>query len=127
MAVIQRFGERIRNPRPDADHGRFLDAQPHGDRIRRFEPDAADILGQPVRIFRHDLHGIVTVSLVDAYRTGSADAVRMQEDHNLTDDLLLRPRGDDTLRPARPDAVHFAKAAWRALDHVEHFVAEGLQ
>ena len=126
MAVIERFGERIRNAGPDPDHGGFLDAKLHGNRIGGFEADAAYILGQPVRVFRHDLHGIVAVGLVDAHRAGSADAVRMQKDHDLADDLLLGPGSDDALGPARPDALHLAQAAGGGLDDIEDFVAEGL-
>ena len=79
MAVVQRLGERVRNTGPDPDHGGFLDAKPLGDRVGGLEADAADVLRQTVGIFRHDLHGIVAVGLVDAHRPRRADAVGMQE------------------------------------------------
>ena len=127
MSVIERFGERIRNAGPDPDHGGFLDAKLHGYRIGGLESDTADILGQPERVFRHDLHGIVAVGLIDAHRAGRADAVRMQEDHDLTDDLLFGPSSDDALGPARPDSVHLAQASGCSLDDIEDFVAKGLK
>ena len=126
MAVIQRFGERIRNPGSDPDHGGFLDAKPGRDCVRRFEADAPDVLRQPVRVFRHELHGIVAVGLVDAHRARCADAMRMQKDHDLADDFLLGPGGNDALGAARADAVDLAQALRRTLDDIEDLVAERL-
>ena len=113
MAVVQRFGERVGNPGPDPDHGGLLDAKPGRDRVRRLEADAADVLRKPVRIFRHELHGIVAVGLVDAHRPRSADAMRMQKDHDLAHDLLFGPGGDDALGATRADAVDLAQALRR--------------
>ena len=52
--------------------------------------------------------------------------MRMQKDHDLTDDFLLRPGGDDALGAARADAVDLAQAPRRTLDDIEDLVAERL-
>ena len=43
VSVVHGLGERIGDPGPQPDHGRLLDAEPHGDRIRRLEADAPDV------------------------------------------------------------------------------------
>jgi hypothetical protein len=58
-----------------ADHGGFLDAQLVGDRVRRFEADAAHLAGQPIWVLRDDLDGVGAVGLEDAHRARGADAV----------------------------------------------------
>ena len=79
MTVVQRFGERIRNPGPDPDHGVFRNAKPGRDCVRRLEADAVNVFREPIRVFRHQLHGIVAIGLVDAHRTRGADAVRKDQ------------------------------------------------
>src|SRR6202022_933934 len=88
------------------------------------EADATDVPGQPVRVLRDELDGVGTVVLVDAHRARGADAVAVQEQHDLTDDLLLGPTANDALRPLRADPGHLAQAARLLLDDVEHGVAE---
>ncbi len=126
MAVVQRLRERVRNTGPDADHGGFLNAKPLGDCVGGLEADTADILRQTVGIFRHDLHGIVAVGLVDAHRPRSADAMGMKKDHDLAHDFLFSPGGHDALRAPGADAIHLAQALRRGLDHVEDLAAEYL-
>ena len=48
----------------------------------------------------------------------------MQEQHDLPDDLLLRPAGDDPCRPFDADAGHLLQARRLLLDEVEHRLAE---
>src|SRR5208337_1376945 len=114
------------NPGSDPDHGGFLDAEPGRDRIRRFEADAPYVLREPVWIFRHELHGVVAVGLVDTHRARCADAVRVQKDHDLANDFLLRPGDDNALGSARADAVDLAQALRRSLDDIEDLVGERL-
>ena len=49
----------------------------------------------------------------------------MQKEHDLTDDLLLGPAGDDTLRPLRADPGHLTQPRRFLLDDVEHGLAKG--
>ena len=54
-----------------------------------------------------------------------ADAVAVQEHHDLADGLLLRPAGD-ALEPRLADAVDLAQALRRLLDYFEDALAEPL-
>ena len=88
---------------------RRLRGQPkfHRDRVGGLEADAPDVPGQPVGILGHDRDGVGAVSLEDPYRPGRADAVGVQEQHDLAHSLLLGPAGHDLLGGAlRPDPVH---------------------
>src|SRR5216683_4841683 len=80
--------------------------------------------GQPIRVLRDELDGLGTVGLVDAHRARGADAVAMQEQHDLADHLLLGPTANDALRPLRADPGHLAQAARLLLDDLEHGIAE---
>src|ERR1700730_15788764 len=105
MALVHRLGQRIRNPRADAHHGGLLDTELHRDGVGGLETDAADVAGQPIGILRHDLDGVDTVGRVYAHRARRADAVTVQEDHDLPHYLLLGPGGCDPTRAHRPDAA----------------------
>ena len=52
--------------------------------------------------------------------------MRMQEHHDLADDLLVRPAGGDLLRPTSSDAADLLQARRRLLDDIEDASAEGL-
>ena len=91
MTVIHRLGERIDDARPNPDHGRLLDTELHGNRVSGLEPDAANVACEAIWVLGHDLNGIQAVGLVDPHRARRADAMAVQEDHDLADDLLFRP------------------------------------
>ena len=55
------------------------------------------------------LHRVGAVGLVDPHRPRGADAVGVQEQHDLADHLLLGPAGDDPRRPLGADAGHLAQ------------------
>src|ERR1700736_1113046 len=105
MSLVHRLGESVRNPGAHADHRRLLDAEPHCDRVRGLEADAADIAGETVGVLGHDLHGIGAVGLEDADRACGAHAMAMQEDHDLPHDILLGPGAGDALGPHGPMPV----------------------
>ena len=126
MALVHRLGQRIGNSGAHADHRRLLDAEPHGDRVGGLEADAADVARQPIRVLGHDLDGIGAVGLEDAHRPCGADAMAVQEDHDLAHDLLLGPGAGDALGAHRADAGHLAQAIGLGLDHIEHLLAESL-
>jgi hypothetical protein len=125
MPLLHRLGERVADASPDPDHRRRRDAEPHRDRIRRLEADAADVAGQPVGVLRHDLHGIGAIGLEDPHRPRGADPMAVQEHHDLAHHLLLSPGAHNPLGAHRPDARHLAQPLGRSLDHVEDSFAEG--
>src|SRR5258707_9761186 len=73
------------------------------------------------------LHGVGAVGLIDAHRARRANAVAVQEDHDLTDDLLLGPGRNNAARPHRANAIHLPQAVGLRLDDVEHLLPEGAQ
>src|SRR6266700_7328819 len=90
-------------------------------------PRATDFARQAIGVLRHDLHGIAAVGLVDAHRPRGANAMAVQEDHDLGDSLLLGPGSRDAAGSYRTDAVHLPQAIRLRLDDVEYLVAEGAQ
>ena len=58
----------------------------------------------------HDLDGIDAIGLVDPDGARCADAVAVEEDHDLAHDLLLRPGRSDPPSTNRPDASNLAQA-----------------
>ena len=125
MALVHGLGQRVGNPRANPDHRGLLDAELHRDRVGGLEADAADVARQPVRVLGHDLDGIGAVGLEDPHRPRRADAVAVQEDHDLPHRLLLGPGGENAGSANRPDAVDLAQPVRRRLDDVEHLLAEG--
>ena len=99
-------------------------AELHRDGVGGHETDAADVAREAVRVLRHHLHGIGAVGPEYPHRPRRADAVAVQEHHNLADHLLLGPGIGDPLRPHLPDAGHLAQAFRLGLDDVEHLLAE---
>src|SRR5271169_2472783 len=125
MALTHRLGQRVRNARTNPDHRRLFDAELHRDRVGGLESDAADILGQPVRVLGHDLDGVGAICLEDAYRPRGADTVAVQEDHYFPYGLLFGPGGENPGGTDRPDAIDLAQPIRLCLDDVEHLLAEG--
>ena len=125
VPLLHGLGEREGDAGAHPDHGRALDAELGGDLVGGAEADAADVAGQPVGVLGDDPHRVRAVGLVDAHRPRGADAVRVQEQHDLADHLLLRPAGDDARGPLRADAGDLAQAVRLLLDQVEHRFAEG--
>src|SRR5438105_1016138 len=119
MAVIHRLGERVADAGTDPDHGGLLDAEPGGNLIGGAKPDAPDVTCQPVGIFADYPNGIGPIGLEYSDRPRGADPVGVQEQHDLADDLLLRPAGDDPAGALGTDPVHFAQPLRLLLNDVE--------
>ena len=97
-------------------------AQSLGDGVGSLEPYPVDVEGQSVRVLLYPLDRLVTIGLVDAHRSGGADAVGLEEDHDLPDDLLLRPCPGHPFFALGSDTFQFEKSLGFLLDHVEHLV-----
>jgi hypothetical protein len=72
--------------------------------VRSHPENAVDVRSQEVRVAAHLLNGTLTVGLVDPHRPAAADAVGVQENHDLADDLLFGPCRFDLL-PAFAEAL----------------------
>jgi hypothetical protein len=55
-----------------------------------------------------------------------ADAVAVQEDHDLADDLLFGPGIGDALGANLANPSHLSQALRLRLDHIEHLLSEGI-
>ena len=124
MAIAHGLGQRERDPGAHPDHRGLLDAESFRDQIGGTEADASDVAGQPVGVLAQDLHGIGAVGLEDTHRAGRADAVLVQEHHDLADPLLVRPGRGDPVGPLRTDPLDLAQTRRTGLDDVEDVRAE---
>ena len=112
-------------PGPHPDRGGLLDPELGGHDVGGPEADAADVAREPVRVLRDQLDGVLAVGLEDPHRARGADPVRVQEQHDLPDHLLVRPAPDDAPGALGADPGHLAQPLGLLLDDVEHALAEG--
>ena len=125
MAVVHRFGEREGDSGAHANQRGLFNTELGRDLVGGAKADAADVACQPVGIFRDQLDSVGAIGLVDAHCPRGADTVAVQEQHDLADDPLLGPAGDDPLGAFRADAGHFAQPAGLLRNHLEHGVTKG--
>ncbi len=124
MAVVAECAERITQSGLEAFRRVHGEAHLLRDLVRRLEADAVDVLRQPVGIVAHDGECLVRILLVNLHRQPGADAVALQEDHDLLDVLLLLPGARDLRRPLIADARHLAQPVDVRLDHIQRLEAE---
>ena len=127
MSLVHGLGQRVGDARAHPHHGGLLDPELHGNIVGGLEADATDIACQAIRVLGHDLDGVAAIGLEYPDRPRCADAMAVQEDHDLADRLLLSPAGNDPTRTHRANAVDFPQASGLRLDDVEHLVAEGAE
>src|SRR5205823_1003401 len=108
MPFVHSLGERIGNASPDPDQRCLFDAELRRDLIGGDKADAADVASEAVRVLGDQLNGIGTIGFVDPHRPRGADAITVQEQHDLTDNLLLGPAPDDLAGALWADAGHLA-------------------
>src|ERR1051325_8500122 len=94
--------------------------------IRRFETDSWNVVREFVRISAHLFDGFLSVSLVDPHRSAGADAIRVQENHDITNDFLLRPGVFDPAPAHGTDAFDVFEPARFVLDNLKYFLSEFL-
>ncbi len=125
MAVAGDLLQHMAHAGLGADQRVRRDAEPLGDGVGGLEADAVDVQRQPVRVLAHPLDGLLAIGLVDAHRARGADAVGLQKDHDLADDLLLGPGLGDALLALRADTAQRQQLLRVVLDDIEHSLAEG--
>ncbi len=126
MPLVHRLSQGEADAGADPHHGVLGDAELRRDLVGRLEADTADVAREAVRVLADDRHGLGAVGLVDPHRPGRADAVGVQEQHDLAHDLLLGPAGGDPRGAHGADALDLAQAAGVGLNDVEHCLAEAL-
>src|SRR2546425_12192163 len=77
-----------------------------GDLVGGREADAVNVFRQHVWIAPHLLDCLLAVGLEDSYRTAGADAMAVQEQHDLADLLCLLPCLRDPLPALGADAIN---------------------
>jgi hypothetical protein len=85
-----------------------------------------DVEGQAIGILLHSCNGLVAVRLVDTDGSGSANAMRVEEDHDLANDFLGFPGFDDSLFAFRANPVKFGQAFGRLLNHIKDLLPKGV-
>src|SRR5437763_8495809 len=120
MPVVHGLGERIGNAGPDPDQRRLLDAELGRNLIGGDKADPPNVASQAVRVLGDQLNGIGSVGLVDPYGSRGSDSVAMEEQHDLADDLLFGPAGNDLPGAFWADAGHLAQTRGLLLDNLEH-------
>ena len=85
-----------------------------------------DVEGQAIRILPDPDNGLVAIGLVNADRPGRPDAMRVQEDHDLPNDLLGCPGLDHPLFAFGTNAVEFGQPFGCLLNDVKDLLPKGL-
>ena len=124
VALSRSLGQAERQPGAHPDHRLLLDAQLGRDLVGGAEADAADVAREAVGVLGDERDRVLAVDLVDAHRPRRADAVGVQEQHDLAYGLLVGPARDDARGPLGADAGDLAQALGLLLDQVEHRVPE---
>jgi len=91
MHGIRGLQKAARDSRARPNDGIPGDAYLLGDLIRGLETDTGDVIGERVGVGAHGLNRLVSVGLEDANCAAGADAVRMQENHDLPNRFLFLP------------------------------------
>ena len=73
--------------------------------IRRFKPDAMDVLGQRIGIGLNLFNRGFPVGLENTHGPARTYTIAVEKDHDLPDDLLLRPSILDLLPALGTDAL----------------------
>src|SRR5258705_10530503 len=97
MPIVHSFGQCIRDAGAHPDHGGFLYAKLHGDSVGGVVANATNVARPAGRGFRPYLHGGGPLGLLNAHPPRRADALAVQEDHDLPEDLLFGPTIADAL------------------------------
>ena len=120
VAIAGRLNQDVAQPGAGANQRIHRDANLLRDLIGGLKSNALNVCGQPVRVATDFLDGVLAVSFVNAHGPAGADAIGVQENHNVTDDLLLIPRPLDSFPALRANAVHIFQPGRRFFDNVKY-------
>src|ERR1700682_4809070 len=99
MAISNGLHECVRDASASTEHGLLRNTEPLCQLVCGLEPDPADVACKAIGIFLHEWDRVGAVCLEYADRPRRADAMALQEDHDLAYRLLVRPTGRDPLQP----------------------------
>src|SRR5689334_19469016 len=90
------------------------------DLIGTFKTDARYVLRQAKRVGADLLDGVLAISFVDTHGAARADPIGVQEDHDVPNHALLRPRIFDAAAAHRTNAFDLLEAPRIAFDNFEY-------
>src|SRR5262249_52158439 len=126
VAILGKFLEDVAHASLGSDHGVTWNTQPLGERISRLEANTMDVQGEAIGILADSDNGIVAIGLVNTHSSSCSDAMRVQEDHNLSNHFLGGPGLDHPLFAFRTNAVEFGQAFRGLLNDVKDGFPEGM-
>ncbi len=119
-----RFAQGVSQSCSGPQEGIGRNAHALSDLVGGAEADSRQVDGQAVGIGANSFDGFFPVNFVDAHGPAGADALGVEEDHDLANDLLFGPGGLDLVAAGRSDALDFAQTDGTVLDDVEDLFAE---
>lgn len=125
VAVVGHLVKGVDNARFETGGVVSGEAEGLGDFVGGFESYAEDVAGEAVGVGLDDLEGFGGVGFVDFDGEVGADAVPMEEEHDVFDLFLLEPGGFDLGGAFGADVGDFAQAVGVVFDDVEGVRAEG--
>ena len=126
MAVAPGLRERVGETRAGSQDRVFGNAELAGDVIGGLEADAGNITREEIGIGTHFLDRLVAVGLINPHSAAGADAIGVEENHDLPHDFLFGPGCADRAPPFRADSPHLLQPHGLTVDNVEHTLAKFL-
>src|SRR5215831_8382075 len=126
VAILGKFLENVPHSSLRTDHCIPWNAESLRQAISCLEANAMDVERQAIGILLDAGNSLVTVGLVNPYRTGRPHAVRVQEDHDLSNDFLGFPGFDDSLFAFGANPIELSQAFRGLLNHVKHLLTKRL-
>ena len=124
VALACQLFEGIFERRPGPERGIAIDAHVLGKLVGGLKADAPDVAGQAIRVLLHFLDGLVAVGLVDARGLARAEAVGVEEDHDVAHGLLLLPAFANRLDAIGADALDLFQERGAFVDDLQGAIAE---
>src|SRR5439155_12820092 len=94
--------------------------------IRRFKANTVNIQRQAIRILLYPDNGVIAVGLVNTDRARRPHSMRVQKDHDLSNDFLHLPGLDDPLLAFGTNAIEVGQPLRCLLNDVEYLLPKGL-
>jgi hypothetical protein len=126
VAIFGKLLQDVADACLGTDHRVSWNPQPLSQRIRRLEANTVNVEGETIGILLDAGNRLVAIGLVNAHSTRCPNAMRVQEDHNFSDDFLGFPGLNDPLFAFGTNAVKVSQPFGRLLNDVKDLLPKGL-